>query len=332
MHLALRSVDPIDCNSRILGESTGLARDQHVVVRGLLVSAASTLEGAMDTKSALILIAITAPACVTGEEGDGVLSHEAFVQKYIGVTHDAAGNEQIYYDWDVRLASWDKVDELYAAYRTAKLGGESVSEAAVDTTLFGTDNIWGAADRGNLTFCVSNDFGGNKQAVIDGVSGAGAAWSTASNGVLQFIYHPEEDANCTNANNNVTFNVIPIDENSGLFASTFFPNNARADRQFLVNVRNALNPQSPFPFVGIARHELGHVIGLRHETARLEKIADEIIQFGVNCFENAFIRDVTAFDDFSVMVTPACVGLAGLKNTQLVLSQLDGEGVRALYR
>jgi len=271
------------------------------------------------------LIGVT--ACVTGDESDGVLSHDAFVQKFIGTTHDGT----IYYDWDTKLASWDKVDQLYAAYRTAKLGGESVSEAAVDETLFGTDDIWSADDRANLSYCVSNDFGANKQAVIDGIVDAGLAWTQAAGGAVQFIYYPAEDANCTNANENVKFDVIPIDEDSGLFASTFFPNNARADRQFLVNVRNALAPDALFPFVGIARHELGHVLGLRHETARLEKIGDELIEFGVNCFENAFIRNVTDFDDVSVMVTPACVGIAGLKNKQLVLSALDGDGIRALY-
>jgi len=275
----------------------------------------------------LLASLISVTACVTGDESDGVLSHDAFVQKFIGTTQDGT----IYYDWDIQLASRDKVDQLYAAYRTAKLGGESVSEAAVDVTLFGTDDIWSDADRVNLSYCVSNDFGANKQAVIDGIVGAGLAWSQAANSAVQFIYLPAEDANCTNANENVKFNVIPIDEDSGLFASTFFPNNARADRQFLVNVRNALAPDALFPFVGIARHELGHVLGLRHETARVEKIGDEIIEFGVNCFENAFIRNLTDFDDVSVMVTPACVGIAGLKNKQLVLSALDGDGIRALY-
>src|SRR5262245_8018402 len=103
MQLVVRSADPSGRKSRIRHESGGLDRDHRHVVRGLL------LEGTMHSKLLLgILIGVT--ACVTGDESDGVLSHDAFVQKFIGTTHDGT----IYYDWDTKLASWDKVDQLYA--------------------------------------------------------------------------------------------------------------------------------------------------------------------------------------------------------------------------
>lgn len=273
---------------------------------------------------ALLLIAV--PGCIVGNaDSDPPLSYDEFVARYIGVHVDpSTGKELYYYDWDQPLASRDQVERLYAAYVDAKTGGELVSEATVNVTLFGLD-VWSRADRVNLTYCVSNTFGAHKGTVVNALARASSDWSIASGGAVRFAYRGEYDAGCTTSAP-VTFNVIPIDQNSGLFAQAFFPSNTRADRQLLINVRNALAPNPGLPFEGVLRHELGHVLGLRHETARLEAV----IAYGQQCFENLWLAPLTVYDAYSVMVTPACVG-NNLKNTTLSISAGDVYGIRTLY-
>jgi hypothetical protein len=122
------------------------------------------------------------------------------------------------------------------------------------------------------------------------------------------------------------FNVVPSGDSTGNFATAFFPSQARGARQLIVYTGLALAPDRRFPLEGIFRHELGHVLGLRHETNRFEAVA----QYGRQCFEDAWFRTLTAFDDQSVMTTPGCMGDA-IKNTNLSISPLDAEGIRILY-
>jgi len=264
--------------------------------------------------------------CMVGEPESDTLSYEGFVAKYITVQKTPSGTTYLY-DWDQPLRDEAQVKALYAEYARVKQGGERLSAAIVNTNLFGDRDVWSAADRTNLTYCVSNDFGANKPAVVNALAKATADWSAAANNGVKFAYDGAQDGACTNANTAVTFNTIPINQpDSGLIAQAFFPSYARADRQVLVNVPNALGPNPAFPFDGILRHELGHALGLRHETTRI----DAAITYGMHCFEDVFFDELTAYDDTSVMVTPACVGNA-IKNKQLVISPLDGVGIRALY-
>jgi hypothetical protein len=269
---------------------------------------------------------VLAQGCIIGAESDGVLSREEFAAKYVGTTHDSTGAAHLYYDWDQPLASEAQVDALYDLYRRAKTGGETLSEAVVNLTLYGRD-VWSPADRTNLSYCGGDSFGARKQAMVSALATADSAWTNASNGAVRFVYRPDQDASCTNTNPAVVFNSLPYDEDSGVIASAFFPSDVRANRQLLVNVRNAFDPAPSFPFAGVLRHELGHALGLRHETTR----AAAIVQFGWQCFEDIFQAPLTSFDLDSVMVTPACVGDA-IRNKQLVLSPRDVEGIQRLYR
>jgi hypothetical protein len=268
---------------------------------------------------AVLSLGVAAPGCVVGT-ADAPLSYEEFKAKFVTV----AGTHR-FYDWDQPLAHPRQLKQLYAAYELAKTGGESLSEATVNRTLFGDDK-WSPADAQNLTYCVSDSFGAQKAAVVSGMATAGSAWQSASNGAVQFAYVPAQDANCTNANTAVTFNVIPNSTVSGLYATSFFPSQGRADRQLIVYVAQALDPNAMFPFAGILRHELGHTLGLRHETTRTQAV----VQYGFQCFENVFFRAITDYDDLSVMTTPACMGSA-IKNKALSISTLDAAGIRELY-
>ncbi len=276
----------------------------------------------------LLLAAITLPGCIVGETTQP-LTYDQFVERHISMESDDTGIVYLHYDFDQPLASMEEVDQLYAAYRLANTTGEQVSESVVNR-VNGKDDRWPKSLRTNLTYCVSDAFAGHKAAVVASMGAAAGDWQTAADGEIRFVYTPSEDANCTNANAAVTFNVIPVVIQSGLIARAFFPSTPRANRQLLINLPQAFATNPSFPLVGILRHELGHALGLRHETIT-EYAVD---QFGDQCLENMFFREVfKVFDQESVMITPACLGSAAVLefNPTLSLSFLDQAGIQKLY-
>jgi hypothetical protein len=265
------------------------------------------------------LLAIPLVGCMAGSDAEAPLSYEEFKARYIGTTTDPDGTEHMFYDWDQPLESEAQVEMLYAAYVAAKTGGETLSEATVNTNIYGQAVRWNAATAQNLTYCVSNSFGALKTPVVNAMAAATAAWTNATNGRVRYSYEAKYDATC----NTATPVVFDVNPGSFAYAKAFFPGNARAQRRVLIHPATF---NGTFPAAGILRHELGHTLGLRHETTRKEAVT----KYGVHCFEDIYNKPLTAYDDYSVMTTPACMG-ANVKNKTLSLSALDVQGIRLLY-
>ena len=273
--------------------------------------------------SALLFASLSlTTACMTGSDAEAPLTYDQFKAKYISVSQDAEGHEQLTYDWDQPLASEAQVERLYHAYTAAKTGGETLSEAIVNADVFGNITVWPAAQAQNLTYCVSNSFGPNKQRVVTAITTAADGWAQATNGKVRFVYNSAYDASC-NTSSPVTFDVNPGDQKGTYYARAFFPDAARANRNVLVN---DITFNGDFPPEGLLRHELGHSLGLRHETTRI----DAVVEYGIHCFEDIFNKELTPYDNMSVMTTPACVG-KNVKNKTLSISPLDAQGIRRLY-
>jgi hypothetical protein len=257
--------------------------------------------------------------CTIGSDAEAPLSKEEFTSQYVASTADPEGAEHMLYDWDMPLDSQAQLDALYATYLAAKTGGETVSEATANTNVYGQAVIWNAATAQNLTYCVSNSFGSLKTPVVNAMAAATAAWSNATNGRIRYSYQSQYDASC-NTSTPVVFDVNP---GTFAYARAFFPGNSRTQRRVLIHPATF---NGTFPAAGILRHELGHTLGLRHETTRREAVT----KYGVQCFEDIYNRPLTAYDDYSVMTTPACMG-ANVKNKTLSLSANDVAGIRILY-
>ena len=69
----------------------------------------------------------------------------------------------------------------------------------------GADARWNDTQKLNLTYCVSNSFGGNKTALLTALDAATGMWEAAAN--IDFVYVPAQDASCTASNGNVVFDV-----------------------------------------------------------------------------------------------------------------------------
>lgn len=237
---------------------------------------------------------------------DTVLSFDDFVD---GLDKDPATGAYLVEE-DIRLYTIAQLREYYE--QIEQPGALSVYQSA------GKDVKWSATEKLQITYCVSSSsFGANYNAAVSAVLDAAGAWEGAA--YVDFVHKSDQDSNCTNANNNVVFNVRAV-SGTNYNAAAFFPNYSRAQRELTIDWNNATNA-APKTLTGILRHELGHALGFRHEHTRVR---------GSNCYEDAQFRGLTAYDPGSVMHYRQCPG-SSWNYGDYVLTANDTTGVVDLY-
>jgi serralysin len=180
----------------------------------------------------------------------------------------------------------------------------------------GTDCKWSATQARNLTYCVSSSsFGTRYSTVVSALNSAAAAWEAACN--VNFIHSSAYDSNCTASQTAVVFDVRQV-SGAGYVARSFFPCTSRSGRNLLID-SSAFGGIGTWTLTGVLRHELGHVLGFRHEHTRSTTSG---------CYEDSNWRALTSYDPSSVMHYPEC---SGTQTGDLVLTSLDKAGCRALY-
>jgi hypothetical protein len=115
-----------------------------------------------------------------------------------------------------------------------------------------------------------------------------------------------------------------------LYAVAFFPNEAPSERVVNIGPTTFVQP-NPFDRVGVVRHELGHVLGFRHEHIRAEA------QEGMDSRDKENMEKwvtgglgaetLTDYDSQSVMHYP----LNGRGTLDFQLSDADKAGFKKLY-
>ncbi|MEO9325623.1 M57 family metalloprotease [Nocardioides sp. C4-1] len=177
----------------------------------------------------------------------------------------------------------------------------------------GADDVWTAGEVGNLTYCVSDDFGSMKSTVVAAMADGAAEWEAASS-AIDFVYDSSADADCVTSNDDVLFPVEPVNTSSYI-ARAFFPSSPDYERNVLVADSLTTSGWDP---ANIMAHELGHVLGFRHEHTRPE---------AGTCFEDNNWRPLTPYDAASIMHYPQCNGAS----QDLTMSATDRSGVADLY-
>jgi hypothetical protein len=170
-----------------------------------------------------------------------------------------------------------------------------------------------------LSYCVlKNTFPRQEwyEEVVTNMRLATEAWELTCG--VQFEYIPRLDTSTSMRPEGVLFPVRHISAGGAFIAAAFFPNDVTSRRRLLIDPSYF---STTFNHVGVLRHELGHVIGCRHEHIRSGAppiCPDEDTTGTIN---------LTDYDPQSVMH----YFCGGVGSRTLEITQLDRIGAQRLY-
>ncbi len=268
-------------------------------------------------KTGLSVALLVVCACNASEETSGELSFEAFKAQS---TRHVEGREIYVVEWDLPIDSLAALRRYYDQ-RFSDDRSQTARSPLMVNQAGGGDDLWTDVDALNLTYCVSTGFGSNYARAVNEMAAAAADWGLLAN--VRFIYDSSQDSNCDNSNSSVSFAVEPWSSGG---ACAFFPSGGGCvDRTVVMDyndfdndpVWDTLAPN--LTTTGVFKHELGHVLGFRHEHTN---------PASGTCFEDFNWRAVTPYDPSSTMHYQWCNGVT---TADLSLTDLDRRGSILLY-
>jgi hypothetical protein len=161
------------------------------------------------------------------------------------------------------------------------------SESALILNLYeGADDVWTPSERVDITYCVSTRFGEHHARAVQEMSEAARGWEDAA--YVQFIYQSEYDSDCAYPDAPVMFTVELIFLGTGEAGAESFPPSYVHSGQFhwlgiALPAYDSLDRSLDLrTSLGAFTHELGHILGFRHEHIRPEATQPP---FSYDCFD-----------------------------------------------
>jgi hypothetical protein len=184
-----------------------------------------------------------------------------------------------------------------------------------DTTDAQVANLWSEEQSQNLTFCIDDRFKKDKPTMVSAFLDAVEAWEEHAN--VNFVYLSEHDSKCSKKNKNVLFRVNVLNSRRMPFvARAFFPGTEQKKRYVIF--KRKLVQGSYIELLRVAKHELGHVLGFRHEHISPDNPN--------RCKEDENFTALTDYDRQSIMHYSRCGGSGNSS-----LSELDKLGASLAY-
>ncbi|MBK8080332.1 MAG: matrixin family metalloprotease [Saprospiraceae bacterium] len=273
----------------------------------LLNSKTIALSGKARTLQRRLLLEIPKYSLTTIEAGEKVTRTYYIVEGDINLDKD-----ELYYYCLKRLQK--KYDS------NSNIGGN----LTLGTDLSGNPAKWPSGTTIKYTI-MKNSFSPRSRydMVVNAMQEASKDWMQVCNIKFEHkIEYDNQELDLESVSEEIIFIVRQLDVDERFIAKAFFPSDPVYKRNLILNSRFFT---TNFNKVGILRHELGHVLGFRHEHIW----SPDIACFGENIIEDELgaIQE-TQYDPYSVMHYPC--GL-NKNNTQLNLTEFDKEGARRIY-
>lgn len=213
-------------------------------------------------------------------------------------------------------------------YTIERAAATGAGAALADDSVEGRASLLGMTENGKivrwkpgmvLTYCVLKstfEDEANYELVRNNMRQATWAWEGTCG--IKFEYKQTLDESPTNSPEGVLFTVREINALGKFIASAFFPNEPANRRRVLIDPSYYA---TSFDKVGVLRHELGHVLGFRHEHIRSG--APPVCQ-GEDTGDTI---ELSAYDPQSVMH----YFCGGVGTRELQITSLDKTASRLVY-
>lgn len=189
----------------------------------------------------------------TVSDSDGI-SWEAF-----RASAEIAPNGALVVERDMAFSSEEKLRRYWEQYRAPGRGQAlTVNLRRVEGTILQYRDLWPFPQHMNLTYCIGNGFSSQQlDVLLPAFDQAAEAWSR----VAAIRFERKVLSICGQTSNSVTFDVQYKVGNS----TSPFPGDARLERTMYIGSFAFGHLDFGKTLVGIVTHELGHILGYRHE-------------------------------------------------------------------
>ncbi|HEY6724774.1 MAG TPA: hypothetical protein VI197_12125 [Polyangiaceae bacterium] len=235
---------------------------------------------------------------------------------------------------------FDSEADLYAYYEETILN-DGWKLAVFQRLSNGSEPVYTRTEALDIKYCVSNLFQSSyapfdKNRVVTEAQAAMRDWEKVAN--VRFRYVSAQDSTCTETNANVDFAIIPMTTTSFAGCATNkkmwsgpnmgCPNTAGTTVYTGMLGMNYNLIGGVLSATGLFRHELGHMLGFRHEHP-WKPGSLCTIEAPTMPGDDLTGRRLTDYDVQSVMHYTG--GSCTPTETEWVISQLDGVGARSIY-